>query len=117
MSSSWSSLVNKFGNNAERAHLVKHDVGASRVDMPLESKRGPAGVILSYIWMHFSVFRTISVERRDGDLDNILSELKSKGSRMRFGKRSPKQDKVDLDNYYFPDRYIYLQWLLMQIVT
>ncbi|KAI6184439.1 hypothetical protein M3Y97_00596200 [Aphelenchoides bicaudatus] len=58
--------------------------------------------------------RSIAVERRDADVsfDNILGELKSKGSRMRFGKRAAKQDSAvfdHLDNYYFPDRFLWLQ--------
>ncbi|KAH7710837.1 hypothetical protein AAVH_21860 [Aphelenchoides avenae] len=32
--------------------------------------------------------RTIALARRNDDFDSLLSELKSKGSRMRFGKRS-----------------------------
>jgi len=55
--------------------------------------------------------RSIAIERRDGDFDNILSELKSKGSRMRFGKRSAKQEPIGLEDptLYLPDRFIWLQ--------
>lgn len=49
--------------------------------------------------------RNIGVERRDGgDFDTILGELKSKGSRMRFGKRS--QDHIGMEQLEHPSLYM-----------
>ncbi|KAI1721727.1 hypothetical protein Ddc_08192 [Ditylenchus destructor] len=75
--------------------------------------------------------RRIAIMRRDGmgDFDSLLSELKSKGSRMRFGKRStrvnsrsaesavpqiydlsPEASNTDSSmNFYTPDRYLWFQ--------
>ncbi|KAI6196634.1 hypothetical protein M3Y94_01132600 [Aphelenchoides besseyi] len=58
----------------------------------------------------------IALDRRDGgDFDSLLSELKSKGSRMRFGKRSsvssnsqPESNGLEYPNLYLPDRFMWL---------
>ncbi|KAI6226217.1 hypothetical protein M3Y99_01321600 [Aphelenchoides fujianensis] len=53
-------------------------------------------------------------ERRDGDFDSLLSEIKSKGSRMRFGKRvrscelATRSGGLEYPNAYLADRYMWL---------
>ncbi|CAK5083911.1 unnamed protein product [Meloidogyne enterolobii] len=62
--------------------------------------------------------------RRDGnggDLDDLLTEFRAKGSRMRFGKRSfpPSSprfssssadvDFIEAPIYYIPDRFMWFQ--------
>uniref|UniRef100_A0A915ETW4 Uncharacterized protein n=1 Tax=Ditylenchus dipsaci TaxID=166011 RepID=A0A915ETW4_9BILA len=72
----------------------------------------------------YSVSSRIALVRRDGDFDSLLSELKgrSKGSRMRFGKRAlspfPNYQESGLSswgaepssiNYYRPHGFVWLQ--------
>ncbi|CAK5075161.1 unnamed protein product [Meloidogyne enterolobii] len=62
--------------------------------------------------------------RRDGnggDLDDLLTEFRAKGSRMRFGKRSSPSssprfssssadvDFIEAPIYYIPDRFMWFQ--------
>ncbi|KAL7072458.1 hypothetical protein ACQ4LE_008293 [Meloidogyne hapla] len=60
--------------------------------------------------------------RRDaagGDLDDLLTEFRAKGSRMRFGKRSSHSprfssssadvDFIEAPIYYIPDRFMWFQ--------
>jgi hypothetical protein len=55
-------------------------------------------------------FRQITLNRRDvTDFDTLIGELKGKGSRMRFGKRSAKHPPTLEDpDLYLADRYMYL---------
>ncbi|KAF7633443.1 hypothetical protein Mgra_00007131 [Meloidogyne graminicola] len=64
---------------------------------------------------HPNGFPMVRRDANGGDLDDLLTEFRAKGSRMRFGKRSSSSsssadsDFIEAPIYYIPDRFMWFQ--------